>query len=278
MILIADSGSTKTHWCIIENGEKVKTIFTEGINPYFQTQEEIKKELILSLFPKVTGLPLQSVIFYGAGCLPERKQVVRNAIAETLQTETIEVHSDLLAAAHALCGREAGIACILGTGSNSCFYDGKEIVSNVSSLGFILGDEGSGAALGKTLVGDLLKNQLPEQLKEAFLIRYNLSVAEIIDRVYRKPFPNRFLAGFTPFLIEYIDLPQIQLLVRNCFRAFFQRNVAQYDYHSYNVHLMGSVAFFFQDLLKKAAEECGMKTGKIMRQPMDGLIDYHSKK
>ena len=183
-----------------------------------------------------------------------------------------------MAATRGVCGREAGIVCILGTGSNSCFYDGQQIVSNVSPLGFILGDEGSGAVLGKLLVGDILKNQLPEWLKEKFLKQFNLSMAEIIDRVYRKPFPNRFLAGFSPFLTEHINEPQIRGIVKDSFRSFFKRNVMQYDYHTHQAHLVGSVAYFYQDVVREVAAECEIRLGKIMRQPMEGLIAYHSGK
>jgi N-acetylglucosamine kinase-like BadF-type ATPase len=228
------------------------------------------------LLPEIRDLSIRSVIFYGAGCLPEKRPIIKDTISEIIAPQNTEVHSDLLGAAHALCGREAGIACILGTGSNSCFYDGKQIVSNVSSLGFILGDEGSGAYLGKVLVSDLLKNQLPEQMKDEFLKQYHLTVPEIIDRVYRKPFPNRFLAGFSPFLVKYIDDPQIYMLVENGFHSFFQRNVTQYDYDTYEVHLIGSIAFFFQDIIKETAKKMCIRIGKILKEPMEGLINYHS--
>lgn len=278
MILIADSGSTKTDWSVVEEGQFVKSVLSKGINPFFQSEQEIAEELSTSLLPELNGHSIQSVIFYGAGCIPEKQPVVKNAIARILPTSVVEVNTDLLAAVHGVCGNEAGIVCILGTGSNSCFYDGKEIVSNVSPLGFILGDEGSGAVLGKLLVGDVLKNQLPPHLKEKFMKQFNLGMAEIIDRVYRKPFPNRFLAGFSPFLAENIHEPEIRALVEGSFRAFFKRNVMQYDYQSYPVHLVGSVAYYYQDILRNVAAECGIQIGRIMRQPMEGLISYHSGK
>lgn len=278
MILIADSGSTKTDWSVVERGQFVKSVLSKGINPFFQSEQEIVEELSASLLPELNGHAIQSVIFYGAGCIPEKQPVVKNAIARVLPSSEVEVNTDLLAAVHGVCGDEAGIVCILGTGSNSCFYDGKEIVSNVSPLGFILGDEGSGAVLGKLLVGDVLKNQLPVHLKEKFMKQFNLSMPEIIDRVYRKPFPNRFLAGFSPFLAENIHEPEIRAIVEGSFRAFFKRNVMQYDYPSYPVHLVGSVAYYYRDILKKVAAECGLQIGRIMRQPMEGLISYHSGK
>jgi N-acetylglucosamine kinase-like BadF-type ATPase len=188
----------------------------------------------------------------------------------------IEVNSDMLGTARALCGREAGIACILGTGSNSCYYDGKNIVANVSPLGFILGDEGSGAVLGKLFIGSLLKNQLTEGLKETFLDEYKLTPAEIIDRVYRKPFPNRFLATFSPFIAKHIEDNSIQLLVKNAFSDFFRRNVMQYDYRTCKVHFCGSIAHFYRDSLIEAANELQLNIGTIAQTPMDGLVAYHS--
>ena len=276
MILIADSGSTKTDWCLVDNGVLVKQIFTKGTNPFFQTEDEISAEVSENLLPYLDTAKVDAVWFYGAGCaFPEKNEIVRAAIARHLDVP-IEVGSDLLGAARGLCGRQPGIACILGTGSNSCFYDGKEIVSNVSPLGFILGDEGSGAVLGKMLVGDVLKNQLPAALKEEFLARYELTPAIILERVYKKPFPNRFLASLSPFLVEHLDVPEIHTLVLNGFKAFFDRNVKQYDYKQYPVHLIGSLAYYYRSVLQEAAEQTGVRLGTIKKSPMEGLISYHS--
>ena len=276
MILIADSGSTKTDWCVVEYGKRIKSILTKGVNPYFQTEEEIGEEIVSSLLPHIDNYSIETVDFYGAGCTPEKKDVVRKALEANLNVPTINVNSDLLAAARGVCGRNAGIVCIMGTGSNSCFFDGTNIVSNVSPLGFILGDEGSGAVLGKYLVGDVLKNQLPEFLKEKFLKQFDLTAGDIIDRVYRKPFPNRFLASLSPFLIQNIEIPEVCDLVKRCFFDFFKRNVAQYDYHNYDVHMVGSVAFHYKEILEEVATSFDIRIGKIMQQPMEGLITYHS--
>lgn len=276
MMLLSDSGSTKTDWCVVEKGEIIRRIVTKGINPFYQTEEEIAREVGKDLIPALEGLTLTSVSFYGAGCaFPEKNEIVRRAIRRYLAVP-VEVGSDLLGAARALCGKEAGIACILGTGSNSCLYDGKEIVRNVSPLGFILGDEGSGAVLGKLLVGDLLKDQLPRALKEAFFAETGLTPAEVMDKVYRKPFPNRFLASLSPFLIRHIDEAEVYDLVSNSFRAFFTRNVMQYDYPDYPVHLMGSVAWYYQDQLRAIARELGITLGQIVQSPVQGLVRYHS--
>ena len=246
MILIADSGSTKTDWCVVLNGAVIKRLGTKGINPFFQSEEEIQQKLTASLLPQLPEGKFNAVYFYGAGCTPEKAPVLRRAIADSLPViGNIKANSDMLAAAHGLCGQKAGIACILGTGSNSCFYNGKEIVSNISPLGFILGDEGSGAVLGKLLVGDILKNQLPATLKEEFLKQFDLTPPEIIDRVYRQPFPNRFLASLSPFIAQHLEEPAIRQLVMNSFIAFFRRNVMQYDYKQYPVHFIGSIAYCY---------------------------------
>jgi len=202
--------------------------------------------------------------------------MMQRALGKHLDVKTIEVNSDILAAAHGLSGRNPGIVCILGTGSNSCFYDGEKVVANVPALGFILGDEGSGAVLGKLLVGDILKNQLPAGLKEKFLQQFDLTQGTIIERVYRQPFPNRFLASLSPFLKQNIETPEIRALVLNAFKAFLNRNVKQYDYQNNKVHFIGSIAYYYKEILEEAICECGMQLGNIVQSPMEGLVIYHA--
>ena len=281
MILIADSGATKTDWCVVENGQPIQQISTKGINPFFQSEEEISNEIATSLLPQLKTNALDAVYFYGAGCgFPDKIAMVHRAITKHLQIKReVEVNTDMLAVAHGLCQHEAGIACIMGTGSNSCYYDGKQIVSNVSPLGFILGDEGSGAVLGKLLVGDILKNQMTPELKEKFLKQFSLTPADIIDRVYRKPFPNRFLASLSPFLAQNIDEPCIHALVLGSFKSFLKRNVMQYEnFRNSKVHFIGSVAFYYKTILAEAAQEMNIQLGTIIKSPMEGLIKYHSGK
>ena len=281
MILIADSGSTKTDWCVVENRQPIQQISTKGINPFFQSEEEISNEIATSLLPQLKTNALDAVYFYGAGCgFPDKIAMVHRAITKHLQIKReVEVNTDMLAVAHGLCQHEAGIACIMGTGSNSCYYDGKQIVSNVSPLGFILGDEGSGAVLGKLLVGDILKNQMTPELKEKFLKQFSLTPADIIDRVYRKPFPNRFLASLSPFLAQNIDEPCIHALVLGSFKSFLKRNVMQYEnFRNSKVHFIGSVAFYYKTILAEAAQEMNIQLGTIIKSPMEGLIKYHSGK
>ena len=277
MILIADSGSTKTDWCLVEHGEVLQQIFTKGTNPFFQSEEEISNEIAANLLPQLKTAETDAVYFYGAGCaFPDKIETVRRAILRHLQVKgEVEVSTDMLAAARGLCGHRAGIACIMGTGSNSCYYDGEKIVQNVSPLGFILGDEGSGACLGKLLVGDILKNQMTPELKEKFLSQFNLTPADIIDRVYRKPFPNRFLASLSPFLAQNLNEPCIHSLVLNSFKSFLKRNVMQYDYQNHEVHFIGSVAYYYKDVLAQATDEMGIRLGSILKSPMEGLIAYH---
>ena len=277
MILIADSGSTKTDWCMAEQGVALKRIPTKGMNPFFQSEEEMVTEMQTSLLPELEGQRPEAVYFYGAGCAFDKVELVRRAISRILALDAacIEVSSDMLAAARSVCGHEAGITCIMGTGSNSCLYDGTQIVANVSPLGFILGDEGSGAVLGKLLVGDLLKNQLPAGLKEEFLQHYALTPAAIIDRVYRQPFPNRFLASLSPFLASHIEVPEVRQLVKQSFRAFLTRNVMQYDYHRYRVGFCGSVAWYYRELLAEVVAELGLQLGHIIKAPMEGLLRFH---
>lgn len=279
MKLIADSGSTKVEWCLLDYDKPVKQIFTSGFNALMLTEEEIAQYLDDELMFQLGDLAekVTEVYFYGAGCIDDEVcRNVRRAIRQNLNVATIEAHSDLLGAARALFGNNEGIACILGTGSNSCYYNGHEIKDHVSPLGFILGDEGSGAVLGKLLVGDILKNQMTPELKEKFLTQFNLTPADIIDRVYRKPFPNRFLASLSPFLAQNLDEPCIRTLVSDSFKAFLKRNVMQYEnYRESKVHFIGSVAFYYKTILAEAASEMGIRLGTVIKSPMEGLIEYH---
>ena len=278
IILIADSGATKTNWCLLENGNMLHRFNTKGISPIFQTREEISEEIKKYVYPQLQEKKTHAIFFYGSGCIPEKIESVKSAIQFSFATSKIEVHSDLIAAAHALCGNEAGIACILGTGSNSCQWNGTEITKQVSPLGFILGDEGSGASMGKLLVADVLKNQFPIELKEKFMNEYNLTPAIIIENVYRKPFPSRFLSSITPFLLQNIENDAIRDIVKKSFTDFFQRNVMQYDYKNHKVNFVGSIAHYYAATLKEVALENEITIGKIEQSPMEGLIEYYKLK
>lgn len=278
MRLIADSGSTKTMWALLDlKTSQVQQVQTSGINPFLQTEEEISSILEKEFSMKIReDLP---IYFYGAGCAnPEKKDVVRRALQRTLKSDDIYVDSDLMCAAKSLLGSSPGIAAILGTGSNSCYYDGKDIVSNVSPLGYVLGDEGSGAVIGKKLLGDILKRQLPDNVYQLFFDTYKTTPAEILDKVYKQPFPNRYMAGFTRFISENIQEESLSNLIKSSFSEFFIRNVRQYEQSSeLSVNFIGSIAYVFQSQLKEVAAALGYKVGVIAKDPMEGLINYHLK-
>ena len=283
MYLIADSGSTKTDWCLCNGSTILNNIQTQGINPYHQTEEaieEVLREELLPQFTKNSKFKIQNstkVIFYGSGCANETAcNRIKEALQKVLGAKDVTIHSDLLGAARALCGHEEGIACVLGTGSNSCLYNGKEIIANTPPLGYILGDEGSSAVLGRRLVGECLKNQLPEALRTEFLTEYQLTQEIILEKVYRQPLANRFLASLTPFLSKHREVPEVHKLLVESFTDFFVRNVKQYRRPWLRIHFVGSIANAFSSELKEAAESLGMELGTILQSPMEGLIKYHS--
>lgn len=276
MILIADSGSTKTSWCYTGINTNPEYFSTSGINPFFRTAEDIFSELKSELKPRLTG-NLDQIYFYGAGIVNDEKgAVVYSALKRLFPDTEIEVNSDLLAAARATLQNKKGIACILGTGSNSCLYDGKTIVSHVPPLGFILGDEGSGAVLGRKLVADYLKKQMPEQLSKKFEKKFPMGYAEILNRVYREEKPNKFLATFVPFLKETIEEEYSRDLLEKAFKEFIERNIASYEnYKSVPTCFVGSVAFYFQEQLKNVLEKLQLNTGIILKEPLEKLVEYH---
>ena len=277
MILIADSGSTKTDWCLINDRGEKNYLSTKGMNPFQQNEEQLSQEVASALVPQLPTTTIDDVFFYGAGCIYDKIPLMERVLRSQLNiTGQCEVNSDMLGVARGLCGHQPGIACILGTGSNSCFYDGEQITKNVSALGFILGDEGSGAVLGKLFMGDLYKNQLGDALKQEFEKQYGLDVGQVIDRVYRQPYPNRFLASFAPFIHQHLDNTQVYHMVLNGFLAFYQRNVKQYPYEEHPVHFCGSIAWHFRKVLQEAANQAGVHIGNIEKSPLEGLIRYHS--
>ena len=282
MILIIDSGSTKSDWCFLKGEDIALCVTTQGINPFHQDRDEICSIIDAELIPAIEKnivKEIKEVFFYGAGCATEAVCVeIKEILSAYFPAASVYVASDMLGAARALCGNKEGIACVLGTGSNSCVYDGKNIVDQIPSLGYILGDEGSSSALGKRLLSDCLKRQLPESVSNEFLERYNLSMNIILENVYRKPLPNRYIASFTPFLFEKKNIPEIHDLLINCFVDFFKRNVINYHRPWLPVNFVGSIASNFSDELIETAESLGMKTVVFLKSPMDGLICYHCKK
>jgi glucosamine kinase len=276
MILVADSGSTKTEWKVIKEAIPQESIFSSGINPFFLTGEEIYNLLEKELGSQ-SGQSFKKVYFYGTGCNSVAKEnVVRDAIKRFIRCDDIFVGSDLMAAAHSLCRDKPGIACIMGTGSNSCYYDGTRIVSNVSPLGYILGDEGGGAVLGRKLISGVLKKQVPQHVIDIFFETYKITPAEILENVYMKPFPNRFLGQFAKFLSVNINIPELQDIITSSFEEFIKRNILQYPQSAdLPVHFTGSIAFHFRLFLEELLIKYRLKPGVVTLTPMENLIKYH---
>lgn len=265
--LIADSGSTKTSW-VLTDGTTRQEFETQGINPVRDSEETIETLL------QTVNTPSQSIHFYGAGCIQPYADVVRRVLERRFPDAEVHVDSDLLGAAHALCGHAEGIACILGTGSNSCLYDGRQMVQNVSPLGWILGDEGSGAVLGRLLVGNILKEQFSPALCQAFAEETGLTRADIINKVYREPMPNRFLASLVPFLGRHREEAEVHSFLVEEFRRFLRRNVAHYRRPDLPVSFVGGIAWSYSQELREALEQEGMVAGTILKRPIDGMVDY----
>lgn len=275
MILIADSGSTKTAWTLVEKADNV--IKTDGINPVFMNSGCVEEILRSQLLPQLGEQAIVTEIyFYGAGCAStEKNNLVKQALQNVFGDIKIEIASDLLGAARGLCKHQSGIACIMGTGSNSCLYENGNIRWNVPALGFILGDEGSGAVLGKLLMGNLFKNQLPDVVKQDFEQTYGLTMMDVIEKVYRTPLPNRFLASFGPFISKHINQPAVYNMVYDALESFIVRNVKQYPYTTLPVYFTGSIAFYFADILNQLADKHGFTIGRIDQDPLQGLVEFH---
>ena len=268
-ILIADSGSTKTDWALGELRVK-----TQGINPFHQDDQTIRDVLRQELMPALGGQCPVEIYFYGSGVRPELEEKMIRLLNEVFpHAQHIEAHSDLLGAAIALCGHEEGIACILGTGANSCLFDGKTIIENIPPMGYILGDEGSGAVLGKRFLNALYKNRLPQHLRDQFEQHYQIHLPQVIENVYRKPLANRWLASLSEFIHLHLDEPLVENLVVENFRDFLTYNVAQYGRKNLPVSAVGSIAYFYQDQWRQALKAEGYTVGKILRGPLDGLVE-----
>jgi len=275
MILIADSGSTKTSW-VYTDRDKLEFLQTKGINPFFRNSEDIFEELNNTILASLSE-KVQEVYFYGAGIInKEKANDVSVTLSKLFSNATFDVQSDLLASARATLGNSEGIACILGTGSNSCLYDGEKIVEHVPPLGFILGDEGSGSVLGRKLVGDYLKGIMPVKLKEKFSSRLKIEYADFLEAVYKKEKPNKFLAGFVPFLSENIEHEYCKNIIVQSFGEFVERNILQYTgYEKMRICFVGSVAYYFEEQLVFVLKKNGLKPGIILKEPLGGLIKFH---
>ena len=274
--LIADSGSTKAAWCLLD-GKKKKKIVTQGISPYFLSALQIQEILEKELLPALKHIQPDIIHYYGTGCSnPANIKTVKQALKKVFPMAKINVDHDLMGAAKALCGDEKGVACILGTGSNSCYYNGKKIVNNSPGLGFILGDEGSGAYLGKKVIQYYMYKTFDPELMDRFDAKYNTNAIEILDAVYKQPMANRYLANFTEFLVENRGHFMIENIIEDSLNDFFFTHICKYrESWILPIHFIGSVAYGFKDVVKEMCNSYELQIGKVLQQPMDGLIKYH---
>lgn len=277
MIIIADGGSTKTSWCLITESNSKVYFNTEGYNPYFSDTPTIISSLRKNLPENLQKTEVREVYYYGAGCsTPENNEIVAAAMRAVFTNAKVKVGHDLLAAARALLGVDAGFAAILGTGTNTCYYDGNDVTMNIDSLGYFLGDEGSGSSLGKRLLRDYMRGYLPEGMAQIFKETYGLNNEDIFDHLYNKPLPNRFLANFSKFLYENNNFSYSREVVKESFDTFFRNLVCHYpDYQKHTFNCVGSVAYNFRDILEEVSLEHGMEMGTIIRSPIDNLVYYH---
>lgn len=278
MILIADSGGSKTDWRFIDKNGQISQASAPGFNPYYQPVEDLKKSVSEVIVPKIKET-VSKIFFYGAGVSSAKnQQTIKTAFLEFFPEAQIEIGWDLLAAARALCGHEPGIACIIGTGSNSCLYDGETIIDNVANLGWILADEGSGAYMGKIILVDYLRGKMPSNLAQAFKERYPFSREEFLEKVYQQEKPSAFLGTFTKFIFHHLKEPYCYNLVYNSFSEFYENNVMKYEnYKNLKVHFTGSIAFYFSDILRQVANDKGITVKNILEGPIAGLTLYHQK-
>lgn len=279
MILIAESGSTKTEWRIIDSKQNIFHARSGGINPYYLDASGILEVMRMGLIEYIEA-PFNEIYFYGAGCSSTKnKKIIRDCFMQLFPNARVEVNHDMLAAARSLCGIERGIACILGTGSNSCLYDGIGIIENVRSLGYILGDEGSGNYLGKKFLIHYFKKELPRHIHEQFDDEFGLEPHDILENIYHHHMPILYLSSFSKFIHKYLKEPMINQMVYDAFKRFLELNVMRYtDYASAPVHFTGSVAFYYEDVLRKVGKDLGIKIGDIVVGPIDGLTQYHQPK
>jgi len=277
MILIADSGATKTDWRVVYSRQDTRSFQTNGFNPFFIDSKHIWDEVDKELVPYFDSKHVKEVFFYGAGCTAvEQCIVIEDGLKPIFPDARIKIENDLLGAARSMCGHHEGIACILGTGSNSCFFDGKMITANIPSLGFMLGDEGSGAYIGKKILKEVFSLSAPADIREMFEKKYNYNRTDVLAHLYKQEMPSRFLASFVKFVHENISHPFMTDIIKSSFRDFFDIQVLKYQrYTEVPVCCTGSIAFYFAEILKEVANEKGIAINKIVQSPIDGLVEYH---
>jgi N-acetylglucosamine kinase-like BadF-type ATPase len=274
--LIVDSGSTKAEWCVLSENQPI-SYFTSGLSPYFLNESQIVEVIVTSLLPQIGSIVVDEIYFYGTGCKnPINKAFVKSALLSVFPNAYVEVDHDLMGAARGLCGNSSGIACILGTGSNSCFYDGEIILKNSPGLGYILGDEGSGAYLGKRVLQYYLYKTFDDELLHRFDEKFNLKAEEILDKIYKQPLANRYMATFAMFLQENRGHYMVENIIEDGINDFFFNHLLTYkENNEYPIHFLGSVAFGFQDVIRSLGDDYGFTIGKIVKNPIAGLIEFH---
>lgn len=275
MYLIAESGSTKTSWCTINDESVTRLTNTPGINPVLLKPDDIET-IMRPVLAEIDTKLLDGIIYFGAGCVTNaQKQKIGNAIYNVFKAEKIMVDTDLIAACLALTGENPAAIGLLGTGSNSCIWNGSKVTLRTPSLGYILGDEGGGVSIGKQLVSDFLKNQMPLELRIKFIEKYDVSTDIVIERVYQMQQPNKYLAAFAPFAEAHITHPYCRSIIKNQFDAFIQRNILNYDnIEKYELHFCGSIAYHHRDILKEIVEQNNLKLGKIIKEPINEIAQY----
>ncbi len=277
-ILIADSGSSKTDWCLIEKGKKARHFNTGGLNPFIRTEKDCFELLEKDLKIKPAKENIERIVFYGSGVKDKKKAAfIEKILKKHFGVKNVEAHSDMLGAARATCGHEKGLACILGTGSNSAYYNGKKIMSQNPSLGYIIGDEGSGTYLGKKVLQYFFYSTFDEDLKAAFRNKYGDDLSEILQKVYQEPIANSYLASFTEFLMEQRGHFMVENIIEDAFLDFYQRHILKYrESWKYPIHFIGSVAYEFRDVIHSLHDQYGLETGVILKSPKDGLLRFHT--
>ena len=277
MLLIADSGSTKTTWCIVDSEGKTTQFETEGYNPCYEGKERLIKILQPNLPADFDHDAVTQVAFYGAGVYPDKYQVIEEAMKPVFPRANIDAAMDLVGSARSLLGRRSGFAAILGTGTNTCIYNGREITHYIDSLGFFLGDEGSGGYMGKRLIADHIRGTMPKEVSQVFRNTYRLTNDELIEAIYGNPLPNRYCASFSRFLTgELAGHEYLEQVINDAFRDFFKNIVSLYpNYAAYTFNCVGTIGWIFKDRLAKVATEFGMQPGVIISNPMEGLIKYY---
>jgi glucosamine kinase len=274
--LIADSGATKTEWCLLTNGKR-KTIYTQGLSPFFLTTVQIIEILNKELWKKLKDIDIQEIHFFGTGCSnAENNKIVADALKAQYKKAKVYVDHDMMGAAKSLCHNSKGVASILGTGSSACFYDGKKITKSKTGLGYALGDEGSGSYLGRKVIQYYLYETFDAELKDAFEKKFNVTRKDILDNVYKKPFPQRYIASYTTFLSEHRGHYMIENIIEDGIVDFFFKHLIKFNESwKYPVHFVGGVTFAFKDVIKDLCNNYGLQLGSINKRPMDGLIKFY---